>query len=207
MVVVEPVQVLRVIGNTVETVGGMTWQILWILILGVYLSIIVESLIRKETVSRLLGFRRPKNLVIAGGLLAVWSSRSHAAVVWARTLFRKCADFVNRVMSDRSLVPQGGRGDRHWALDDRTRAVIETDLDKWLAQSAPSAIKPRCLTHVLEIVEHLARADHLRLSGPEAGTRAPHPDGPTDGDYLPRLVAFRQSGIDGGNALGSKVGI
>jgi hypothetical protein len=50
MVVVEPVQVLRVIGNTVETVGGMTWQILWILILGVYLSIIVESLIRKETV-------------------------------------------------------------------------------------------------------------------------------------------------------------
>jgi hypothetical protein len=71
MVVVEPVQVLRVIGNTVETVGGMTWQILWILILGVYLSIIVESQGDRLTAARLPSTEEPCNRRRVAGCLVL----------------------------------------------------------------------------------------------------------------------------------------
>jgi uncharacterized membrane protein YraQ (UPF0718 family) len=76
------------------TTGSMTWQITWSLILGFTLSAIIESLVRKSTISRLLPDDRPRSLATATGLGAASSSCSYAAVALARSLFRKGADFT-----------------------------------------------------------------------------------------------------------------
>ena len=74
--------------------GSMTWQILWALILGFGLSAIVQALVRRESITRLLGDNRLRTLAIATGLGAASSSCSYAAVALARSLFRKGANFT-----------------------------------------------------------------------------------------------------------------
>jgi uncharacterized membrane protein YraQ (UPF0718 family) len=74
--------------------GAMTWQILWALILGFLLSAVVQALVRKATVVRVLGDDRPRTLVVASLLGAASSSCSYAAVALARSLFRKGANFT-----------------------------------------------------------------------------------------------------------------
>ncbi len=86
--------VLHALGHSLEVAGGMAWQIAWSLILGFTLSAIVQALVRKATITRLLGDRRPKTLAVASGLGIASSSCSYAAVALARSLFRKGADFV-----------------------------------------------------------------------------------------------------------------
>jgi uncharacterized protein len=54
----------------------------------------VQALVRRETVTRLLGDGRPRTLAIAAGLGAASSSCSYAAVALARALFRKGAGFT-----------------------------------------------------------------------------------------------------------------
>jgi uncharacterized membrane protein YraQ (UPF0718 family) len=72
----------------------MTWEILWALILGFALSAVVQAVVRKSTIVRLMGDDRPRTLAIAAGLGAASSSCSYAAVALARSLFRKGADFT-----------------------------------------------------------------------------------------------------------------
>ena len=72
----------------------MTWQITWSLILGFTLSAVVQAVVRRQTVIRLLGDDRPKTLAVAAGLGAASSSCSYAAVALARSLFRRGANFV-----------------------------------------------------------------------------------------------------------------
>jgi len=74
--------------------GSMGWEILWALILGFFLSAAVEAVVRKETISRLIGNDRPRSLAVATGLGAASSSCSYAAVALARSLFRKGANFT-----------------------------------------------------------------------------------------------------------------
>ncbi|MGI8677739.1 MAG: permease [Jatrophihabitans sp.] len=74
--------------------GSMTWQVTWSLILGFTLSAIIEALVRKSTIVRLLPDDRPRSLATAVGLGAASSSCSYAAVALARSLFRKGADFT-----------------------------------------------------------------------------------------------------------------
>jgi uncharacterized membrane protein YraQ (UPF0718 family) len=76
----------------------MTWQITWSLILGFTLSAIVQAVVRRETVSRLLGDDRPGTLARAAGLGAASSSCSYAAVALARSLFRKGASFTSAMV-------------------------------------------------------------------------------------------------------------
>ena len=72
----------------------MTWEILWALILGFALSAMVQAVVRREAITRLLGDDRPKTLALASGLGAASSSCSYAAVALARSLFRKGANFT-----------------------------------------------------------------------------------------------------------------
>jgi uncharacterized membrane protein YraQ (UPF0718 family) len=72
----------------------MTWEILWALVLGFVLSAVVQAVVRRQTIVRLLGDDRPKTLAIAAGLGAASSSCSYAAVALARSLFRKGASFT-----------------------------------------------------------------------------------------------------------------
>ncbi|MFF3906259.1 permease [Streptomyces sp. NPDC001848] len=74
--------------------GSMTWEITWALILGFALSAVVQAVVRRSTVVRLLGDDRPRTLALASGLGAASSSCSYAAVALARSLFRKGADFT-----------------------------------------------------------------------------------------------------------------
>jgi uncharacterized membrane protein YraQ (UPF0718 family) len=72
----------------------MTWEILWALILGFALSAVVQAVVRKSTIVRLLGDDRPRTLAVASVLGAASSSCSYAAVALARSLFRKGANFT-----------------------------------------------------------------------------------------------------------------
>jgi len=88
------VSVLGHIGDALGMAGAMTWEILWALILGFGLSAIVQAVVRRESVYRLLGDDRPKTLAIASGLGAASSSCSYAAVALARALVRRGASFT-----------------------------------------------------------------------------------------------------------------
>jgi uncharacterized protein len=89
---------LRALGDALGLAGSMTWQVTWSLILGFTLSAIVQAVIRRETVSRLLGDDRPRTVAIATGLGASSSSCSYAAVALARSLFRKGASFTSAMV-------------------------------------------------------------------------------------------------------------
>ena len=73
---------------------GMTWEVLWALILGFALSGAVQAVVSKGEMRRLMPDDSPKTLAVASGLGAASSSCSYAAVALARSLFRKGADFT-----------------------------------------------------------------------------------------------------------------
>src|SRR5919108_4369241 len=72
----------------------MFWEILWALILGFALSGVVQAVVSKREMSRLLPDDSPRSLCIASGLGAASSSCSYAAVALARSIFRKGAHFT-----------------------------------------------------------------------------------------------------------------
>ncbi len=86
--------VLHALGHALAISGSMTWEILWALIFGFGLSAVVQAVVRRSTIVRLLGDNRPKTLAVAAGLGAASSSCSYAAVALARSLFRKGASFT-----------------------------------------------------------------------------------------------------------------
>src|SRR5438309_8627666 len=73
---------------------AMFWEILWALVLGFSLSAIVQAVVSKRQMVRLLPDDSPRTLAIATGLGAASSSCSYAAVALARSLFRKGANFT-----------------------------------------------------------------------------------------------------------------
>jgi len=73
---------------------GMTWEILWALILGFALSAVVQAVVSKREIERLLPDATPRTLAVASGLGAASSSCSYASVALARSLFRKGANFT-----------------------------------------------------------------------------------------------------------------
>src|SRR5215471_6199119 len=73
---------------------AMGWEILWALILGFALSGVVQAVVTKGEMSRLLPDSSPRSICIASGLGIASSSCSYAAVALARSIFRKGADFV-----------------------------------------------------------------------------------------------------------------
>jgi uncharacterized protein len=89
---------LHALGHALTLSGSMAWQILWALILGFTLSAVVQAVVRRSTIIRLLGDDRPRTLAIATGLGAASSSCSYAAVALARSLFRKGASFTSAMV-------------------------------------------------------------------------------------------------------------
>jgi uncharacterized membrane protein YraQ (UPF0718 family) len=74
--------------------GVMAWEILWALCLGFLLSSVVEAVVSKAQMSKLLPDSSGRTIVKASLLGAASSSCSYAATALARTLFRKGADFI-----------------------------------------------------------------------------------------------------------------
>src|SRR2546422_8065440 len=73
---------------------AMFWEILWALILGFALSAVVQAVVSKRQMTRLLPDDSPRSLAIASGLGAASSSCSYPAVALARSIFRKGANFT-----------------------------------------------------------------------------------------------------------------
>jgi len=91
-------RVLDALGHALVVAGSMTWEIIWSLILGFALSAVVQSLVRRQTITRLLGDDKPRTLALSAGLGAASSSCSYAAVALARSLFRKGASFTSAMV-------------------------------------------------------------------------------------------------------------
>jgi uncharacterized membrane protein YraQ (UPF0718 family) len=87
-------RLLDALGHALGVAGSMTWQITWSLILGFTLSAVVQAVVRRQTITRLLGSDRPKALAVATGFGAASSSCSYAAVALARALIRRGANFT-----------------------------------------------------------------------------------------------------------------
>src|SRR5712692_758637 len=73
---------------------AMFWEILWALVLGFTFSAVVQAVVSKSEMSRLLPDDSPRSISIACGLGAASSSCSYAAVALARSIFRKGANFT-----------------------------------------------------------------------------------------------------------------
>jgi uncharacterized membrane protein YraQ (UPF0718 family) len=82
------------VGRALSFAFGMFWEILWALILGLFLSGAVQAVVRKSEMRRLMGDDSPRSIAIATLLGAASSSCSYAAVALARSLFRKGASFT-----------------------------------------------------------------------------------------------------------------
>src|ERR1700731_1042427 len=87
-------ELMNALGHALWMAFAMFWEILWPLILGFGLSGVVQAVVSKSEMSRLLPDDSPKTLAIATGLGAASSSCSYAAVALARSIFRKGADFT-----------------------------------------------------------------------------------------------------------------
>ena len=87
-------RIVDAIGHALAIAGSMTWEVLWALILGFFLSAAVQAVVRKDEITRLMPDDRPKTLAVASALGAASSSCSYASVALARSLFRKGADFT-----------------------------------------------------------------------------------------------------------------
>src|ERR1700730_14950512 len=74
---------------------AMFWEILWPLVLGFGLSGVVQAVVSKAEMTKLLPDDSPKSLAIATVLGAASSSCSYAAVALARSIFRKGANFTS----------------------------------------------------------------------------------------------------------------
>jgi len=72
---------------------AMAWQILWALILGFTLSGVVQAVVSKGEMSRLLPDDSPRTILLASALGAASSSCSYAAVALARSIFKQGGNF------------------------------------------------------------------------------------------------------------------
>jgi uncharacterized protein len=81
------------LAHALDFAASMTWEILWALVVGFALSAVVQAVVSKSEMVRLLPDDSPRTLLIACGLGAASSSCSYAAVALARSLFRKGANF------------------------------------------------------------------------------------------------------------------
>src|SRR6266446_4852281 len=90
--------VITALGHALWMAFAMLWEILWPLILGFGLSAVVQAVVSKSEMTKLLPDDSPKSLAIAGALGAGSSSCSYAAVALARAIFRKGANFTAAIV-------------------------------------------------------------------------------------------------------------
>src|SRR6267378_1896968 len=90
--------VIQAVLHALQMAFFMFWEVLWPLALGFLISAIVQSLVPREAVVRVLGRDDLRGVTFATVLGAASSSCSYAAVAVARGLFRKGATFANAIL-------------------------------------------------------------------------------------------------------------
>jgi uncharacterized membrane protein YraQ (UPF0718 family) len=86
--------VLREIGRSAYLAAAMGWEVLWGLVFGFTLSAVVDVLVSKAELQRMLPDDSAGSVARASLLGAASSSCSYAAVAIARSIFRKGGDFT-----------------------------------------------------------------------------------------------------------------
>ncbi len=88
-------QIVTALGHALWMAFTMLWQIFWGLSLGFLFSAVVEVIVSKSEMSKLLPDASPRSLTFASLLGAASSSCSYAAVAMARSIVRKGGDFTS----------------------------------------------------------------------------------------------------------------
>lgn len=88
------------LGRALSFAFGMSSEILRALILGFAISAVVQAVVSKSEMRRLLPDDSVRSLAVASGLGAASSSCSYAAVAMARSVFRKGGDFTAAMTSE-----------------------------------------------------------------------------------------------------------
>lgn len=74
--------------------AGMFWQVAWSLILGFFLSALIQALVSKERMTAQLGRNGIREIALATAYGAASSSCSYAAAALSKTLFKKGAGLI-----------------------------------------------------------------------------------------------------------------
>jgi uncharacterized membrane protein YraQ (UPF0718 family) len=90
--------IVQAVGQALAMAFDMFWQVLWPLVLGFGLSAVVQALVSRRTLAKLLGDASPHSLTRATLFGIASSSCSYAAVALARSLFRKGASFTSAMV-------------------------------------------------------------------------------------------------------------
>ncbi|MFM0415870.1 permease [Paraburkholderia aromaticivorans] len=88
-------QIVTALGHALWMAFTMLWQIFWGLSLGFLFSAVIEVIVSKSEMSKLLPDASPRSLTFASLLGAASSSCSYAAVAMARSIVRKGGDFTS----------------------------------------------------------------------------------------------------------------
>jgi len=86
--------IFSALGHALWMSFTMLWQIFWGLSLGFLFSAVIEVMVSKSEMSKLLPNDSPRSLTFAALFGAASSSCSYAAVAMARSMIRKGADFT-----------------------------------------------------------------------------------------------------------------
>src|SRR6267378_2951598 len=90
--------VIQAVLHALQEAFFMFWEVLWPLALGFLISAVVQSIVSRQAVVRVLGRDDLRGVTFATVLGAASSSCSYAAVAVARGLFRKGATFANAIL-------------------------------------------------------------------------------------------------------------
>jgi hypothetical protein len=82
---------LSMIGDSIYTIAGMGWKILWALVLGFAISGAVQAFVPKRHMARVMGGDDAGSLARAGFFGAISSSCSYAAAAMSRSVFLRGA--------------------------------------------------------------------------------------------------------------------
>ena len=86
--------VLQAIGRALYMAAAMGWKMLWALILGFVVSGVIQAVVSRKEMARLLPDARAGTIIKATGLGAASSSCSYAATAIARSIVKQGGDFT-----------------------------------------------------------------------------------------------------------------
>ncbi|MDE3077984.1 MAG: permease, partial [Chloroflexota bacterium] len=92
------VGILAAVGQALGTAFAMFLEIFWPLVLGFFLSAVVQAFVSKRQMVRVLGKDSARSILLASLFGAASSSCSYAAVALARSLFRRGANFTAAIV-------------------------------------------------------------------------------------------------------------
>jgi uncharacterized membrane protein YraQ (UPF0718 family) len=91
-------QLLQSLQQAILLSVSMFWEVLWPLILGFALSGAVQAVVSHKKMAEVLGDASPKSITLASLFGVASSSCSFAAIVLARSIFRKGASFTSAMV-------------------------------------------------------------------------------------------------------------